>query len=332
MAKDWNQRLTETIAFIKKTPVPGFSGDRSYVTEAVDDWNRTAPADQRKQLSELMSQEKALNRPSKGADRAYRRGRILVTCAVIDPDPTKWADTSNSINRNTAPPGAAYNITFKSAYDVVGSGAKAGPNLAFLLASPREFLEKYKISVSGRKESAPFEYGIAMDGGMYKISAGNPTRIKTNFRAINVPAVLYETVKGSLGSLTGTDSSEGDNQQCGVMLTTQFTGCTYCFMVSADRSRLMAAHIDPGGGAGRKSVYDGETVSKALRGGGGFRNGDFGVFRAYGRVSDKSLYGYPMDATQMIIVAIKGKNGWKVFAQISKTDGFSVERIDKATG
>jgi len=152
----------------------------------------------------------------------------------------------------------------------------------------------------------------------------------TNFRAINVPAVLFETVKGSLDSLTGTDSSDfGD---CSVMLTTQFTGCTYCFMMSADRSRLMAAHIDPGGGVGRTSEHSGESVSKALRETGGFRNGNFGVFRAYGRVADKSQYGYPLTATQMIITALKGKNGWKVFAQIAEANKFRVARIDKQAG
>ena len=104
------------------------------------------------------------------------------------------------------------------------------------------------------------------------------------------------------------------------------------FDAAIDALEEASAARDPGGGVGRTSVYDGETVSKALREGGGFRNGNFGVFRAYGRVADKSQYGYPLDATQMIIVALKGKNGWKVFAQISKTDGFRVERIDKATG
>jgi len=330
MAKDWNLRLSETIAFIKKTPAQGFTGDRQFVTAALDEWNTTAPADQRKQLSELMSQEKAPNRPAKGPDRAYRRATILLECAVIDPDPTKWPGKSNAVNKDKASPSGLYTMAFGTAYDAVGSGAKAGPNLAFLLASPREFLERYKISVTGRNKSAPFEYGFAMDGGAYKITAGNPTQTTTNFRAINVPAVLFETVKGSLGSLTGTDSSDfGD---CSVMLTTQFTGCTYCFMMSADRSRLMAAHIDPGGGVGRTSEHSGESVSKALRETGGFRNGNFGVFRAYGRVADKSQYGYPLTATQMIITALKGKNGWKVFAQIAEANKFRVERIDKQAG
>src|SRR5262245_47511604 len=139
MAKDWNKRLTETITFIKATPVPGFSGDRSYVTTAVDDWNRTAPADRRKQLSELMSQEKAPNRPSKEPDRAYRRATILLRCAVIDPDPSKWPGESNSLNRDKASPSGLYPMTVGTAYDTVGSGAKAGPNRDFLLASPKEF-------------------------------------------------------------------------------------------------------------------------------------------------------------------------------------------------
>jgi hypothetical protein len=300
------------------------------VTTALDDWNQNAPTDQRKQLSELMSQEKATNRPASKPDRAYRRAAILLKCAIIDPNQATWAGESSATNRDKTSPADLYKLTFPTAYDAVCSGSKAGPNLAFLLASPREFLEKYKISVTGRPTSGPFEYGFAMDGGTYKITAGNPGQTPTKFRAINVPAVLFEKVERSLDSLTGTRSSDYDD--CSVMLTTQFTGCTYCFMVSADRSSLVAAHIDPGGGVGRTSTHTGETVSKALRENGGFRNGNGGVFRAYGRVSDKSLYGYPLTATQMIITALKGKNGWKVFAQIAEANGFRVERIDRQAG
>jgi len=56
----------------------------------------------------------------------------------------------------------------------------------------------------------------------------------------------------------------------------------------------------------------------------------FGV--SYGCVADKSQYGYPPSATPMIITALKGKNGWKVFAQNADANGFRVERIDKPTG
>lgn len=327
MAKDWKVRLTETIAFIKKTPAPGFTGDRQFVTAALDEWNQTAPADQRKQLSELMSQEKATNRPAKGPDRAYRRAAILLKCALIDPDRAKWPGESNAVNKDKVSPADLYKLSFPTAYDAVCSGAKAGPNRDFLLASPREFLEKYKVSVTGRPKAGPFEYGFAMDGGTYKITAGNPGQTPTKLKAINVPAVLFDTVERSLDSLTGTCSTDYDD--CSVMLTTQFTGCTYCFMVSADRSSLVAAHIDPGGGVGRTSTHTGESVSKALRENGGFRNGNGGVFRAYGRVSNGAEYGYPLTASQMIITALKGKSGWKVFAQIAEANGFRVERIDK---
>jgi hypothetical protein len=142
--------------------------------------------------------------------------------------------------------------------------------------------------------------------------------------------VLFDTVERSLDSLTGTRSSDYDN--CSVMLTTQFTGCTYCFMVSADGSSLVAAHIDPGGGIGRTSNHTGESVSKALRDNGGFRNGNGGVFRAYGRVADATQFGYPTSAQQMIITALRLKNRWRVYAQIAEQTGFTVKRIDKPAG
>jgi hypothetical protein len=117
-----------------------------------------------------------------------------------------------------------------------------------------------------------------------------------------------------------------------MMLTTQFTGCTYCFMVSGDGTSLVAAHIDPGGGVGRTSPHTGESISQALRANGGFNNGNGGVFRAYGRVADAGPFGYPKSATQMIITALKHHGRWQIYAQIAEGNGFRVERIDNLAG
>lgn len=330
MAKDWNRRLSETITLVKSTSPAGFNGDRQLVVTALEDWNRTAPADQRKRLSELMSQDGVPNRPSKEADRAFRRASILLNCAVIAPDPAGWPQQRTSVNSAKSDFATQYKNALISAHDSICSGALADANRDFLLASPLEFLTKYKITVTGKGTSAPFEYGFAMDSGTYKILAGNPFRTSTKLRAINVPAVLFDTVERSLNSITGTRSSDHDD--CSVMLTTQFTGCTYCFMVSIDGSTLVAAHIDPGGGVGRTSRHTGLSVSQALRAGGGFRNGNGGVFRAYGRVAGVDQFGYPQSATQMIITALIHKGRWQVYAQIAEGNGFRVQRIDNLPG
>ena len=330
MAKDWNQRLSETITLVKTTAPPGFNGDRQVVVTALESWNRTAPADQRKRLSELMSQEGVPNRPSKEGDRALRRAALLLQCAVTYPDPAEWPQKRNDVNASKTGFAAFYGAALTSAHDSICSGALAGPNRDFLLASPQEFLEKYKITVSGKTTSGPVEYGFAMEKGAYKILAGNPFQTATKIRAINVPAVLFATVERSLDSITGTRSS--DHNDCSVMLTTQFTGCTYCFMVSGDGSSLVAAHIDPGGGVGRTSAHSGESISQALRADGGFQNGNGGVFRAYGRVAAAGQFGYPKSATQMIITALKHNDRWQVYAQIAEGNGFRVERIDNLPG
>ena len=330
MAKDWNVRLTEAITLVKTTAAPGFSGDRHIVSTALEDWNRTAPADQRKRLSELMSQNGVVNRPSKEPDRALRRATLLLQCAVIDPNPANWAQKRSDVNASKTGFAAFYSAALTSAHDAICSGALAESNRDFLLASPQEFLEKYKITVTGKAASGPLEYGFAMEKGAYKILAGNPFRTATKIRAINVPAVLYDTVERSLGTITGTRST--DHNDCNVMLTTQFTGCTYCFMVSGDGSSLVAAHIDPGGGVGRTSTHSGESISQALRANGGFANGNGGVFRAYGRVGNAGQFGYPKSATQMIITALKHNSRWHVYAQIAEGNGFRVERIDNLPG
>jgi hypothetical protein len=331
MAKDWNTRLTQTITFVRNTPAPGtYTADRHVVAGALDDWNQTAPAAQRKRLSELMSQEGTTHRPAGKPERALRRATILLQCALIAPDTAGWSRKRDETNNNNGGEANLYGFALETAHDHVCSTDQAGANLAFLLASPKEFLAKYKVLVNGKSTSGRFEYGFTMEKGTYKMQVGNPNQTPTKILAINVPAVLFDTVERSLDSLTGTRSSDYDN--CSVMLTTQFTGCTYCFMVSADGSSLVAAHIDPGGGIGRTSNHTGESVSKALRDNGGFRNGNGGVFRAYGRVADATQFGYPTSAQQMIITALRLKNRWRVYAQIAEQTGFTVKRIDKPAG
>lgn len=328
MGKDWNQRLTETITVVRTTAAPGFNGSNHDVATALDGWNRSAPADRRKRLSELMSQDGAPNRPSREGDRALRRAAILLQCVLVAPDPAGWAQRRDDVNK-TGNPLEWYTQSMISAHDSLCSGALAGPNLAFLLASPQEFLEKYKISVSGKKDSGRLDYGFTMKKGAYRLEAGNPFGDATKISAVNIPAVLFETVKDSLDSLTGTRSS--DYNDCAIMLTTQFTGCTYCFMVSPDRTDLVAAHLDPGGGNRGPTTHTGESISQALRQRGGFRNGNGGAFRAYGRVANAGTFGYPY-AKQVIITALKNPqdNGrWAIYAQIeSLAGGFRVERID----
>ena len=329
MGKEWNARLTQTITFIRNTPgPPAYTADRRVVAEALDDWNQNASGAQRKRLSELMSQEGTLYRPANKPDRARRRATILLQCALIDTDPAGWDQKRDDTNNNRGGTEAnLYGFALETAHDRIGSTDKAGTNLALLRASPNEFLTKYKVTLNGKPTAGRYEYGFLMEKGGYKMQVGNPNQTPTSLLAINVPAVMFDTVERSLDTLTGTRSSDYDD--CNVMLTTQFTGCTYCFMLSADGSSLVAAHIDPGGGIGRTSNHTGESVSKALRENGGFRNGNGGVFRAYGRVADATQFGYPKSAQQMIITALKRNGRWRIYAQITEQNGFKVERLDK---
>jgi hypothetical protein len=272
-----------------------------------------------------MSQEGAPNRPANEPDRTWRRAIILIDCAFNVPDSANWQQKASDVNKEITAFANIYGRALEEAHDNLCSGALAAGNLNFLLADPKGFLQKYKIVVSGKPTSGTFEYGLSMGQGKYKLKPGD-TLSTTKLRAINVPAIFYDSVKQSLDSITGTRSSDYD---CSVMLTTQFTGCTYCFMISADGSSLVAAHIDPGGGVGRTTTNTGQSISQALRANGAFKNGNGGAFRAYGRVNDENLdFGYPMSADQMIITALKVNSHWRVYAQITEGTGWRVKRID----
>jgi hypothetical protein len=157
-----------------------------------------------------------------------------------------------------------------------------------------------------------------MRKGAYTLDCIGTFRGKIQINAINVPATPYSRVQGSPGALTATLSSL--DPSCNLMLTTQFIGCCYCFMVN--ETNLAAAHIDP------EKKVTGQHVSQQLRAHGGFSNGVGGTFRAYGRVDDGSrTYGYPQSAYQMIIVAVR-QRAWEVYAQIAREKTWDTRRID----
>jgi hypothetical protein len=133
-------------------------------------------------------------------------------------------------------------------------------------------------------------------------------------KAFNIPVTAWSTVKDKADEIVGTNVTSGE-----IALTTQFTGCCYCFMVSEDRKKLAAAHIDP------ERKVPGEKMAEELRQWGYFQiNGPKGLpwmgkFRAYGRVKDpKKDYGY--GDGRIIIVAVKGSGGWEIWSQTQTPD------------
>lgn len=321
MSKDIEVRLQETIQFIRTNQPVNFSGDFNMIIQALNTWRRTAPAQTQRTLSLLMSQEKAPNRPNNATDRNYRRACILLKCALVEPE-TQWAATAAQINNYKKDFASWYKYALDDSRDKLFSApAVARENLNLLKTHPKRFLNQYKLIVNGRPQGQRFSYGFYMENGTYNLDCNMPFKGRITEDAINVPATPYVSVQNNLGNIQATLSSVDNN--CDLMLTTQFTGCCYCFMVNG--GSLAAAHIDP---QGRTTGTTGQHISQQIRASGDFSNGNGGAFKAYGRVDPASgLYGYPQTALQMIIVAVKRGGAWRVYAQIDMGTHIIAERI-----
>jgi len=171
-----------------------------------------------------------------------------------------------------------------------------------------------------------YEYSFFMRDGGYKLVpyAQNPP-VQVKLHGINMPATPFSTVKDNLKGLPGVHTADYNDRPFGsnLLLTTQFSGCSYCFSVSVDRRSLITAHIDPEKGKG----VDGADIGKRLGAEGGFANGNGGTFRAYGRTTDRSKFGYGDGS--MVIVAVRRDGTWEIWAQLTEVSGnVIVERID----
>lgn len=324
--KDWNKRLTDTISEIEQVGLPGFAGDRALIVSSLRSWLASAPLNDRQELSELMSQDDVADRPNQPG-RASRRARILLACVLVTPARNDWAATVNFVNS------AAGDVTIAEsmaqAHDAIYSGqAKGDTNKNFLITHPKEFLEQYRVNIASKPAVEIYEYSFFMRNGEYRINPFAqvpPAAVKLH--AINMPATAFSLVKDNLGAIPGVHASQFNDRPLGanLLLTTQFSGCSYCFMLSADRSSLITAHIDPEKGKG----VDGAAIGKRLGAGGGFANGNGGTFRAYGRTTDKAKFGYGDGS--MVVVAVRRDGVWEIWTQLTGVSGARVvERIDNS--
>jgi hypothetical protein len=319
--KDAETRLRQTIQFIRSHQPPIFVGDFKGMVDALEIWYKNKDATTRNKLSTLMSQAKAKNRPQRKEDRAYRRAVILLKC--WHSDELKWPEVANFVSGVKEDFQDFYYGDLGLSRDIIySSSARATTNLQLLRSNPQQFLERYKLIVNGKPSGQRYSYGFYMEEGAYWLDCITPSKAKVQVDAINVPATPFTAVQHDLGNIQATLSSV--DTTCDLMLTTQFTGCCYCFMVNG--TSLAAAHIDP---QGKKTGITGQQISAQLRDHGGFSNGNGGTFKAYGRVPVGSdLFGYPQTAHQMIIVAVKSGTNWGVYAQIDLGEDRHVQRID----
>ena len=329
---------------------------RERLLVALWNWKNNATLMEQNQLSGLMSQSGAVNRPGRTLDRSYRRASILLRCAVTDPFPGNWQGHKDFVNRNYRVDFAGgYAMEVENAIDAYHSRPVVGANLIMALKTdPARFLTTYKLSVNGAGASGNVPYGLQMNNRTLRFECEPPPPGRATTPAIKVGVTAWASVaapgyRAGLQRIQGVDTSAYPGVD--LLFTTQFTGCTYCFMKNPAGTEVVAAHIDPGanpvGGRlprppeprrghvgpplpptpGVLYATSGELISERIRANGGFQNANGGVFKAYGR--NPGVYGYGTVATAVIIMGIKRGGVWEIWRQLQTLAGFDAARIDQ---
>jgi len=342
-AKTSQERLDQTIKFIKREGPHGRKkADWDVVIEALEDWygNVGAQAD-RPVVSGLMSfdQDKTGKRNSK-SDRHYIRAAILLRCVFRHPiNPRPFKAIADEERRRTNSARSIFENALSDIYDSAASMPLHGQKVIDeLLRDPQTFMQaNVLVPMCGNQGGQHwFSFNKSTEKWKIDVQQLQPAG-RASLQAFVVPPTLFSEVGGD-GSLVGSRSD--DSPACKVMLTTQFTGCSFCFSINGQS--LVAAHVDPGGGVGRDSTTTGEEVRTAMVKHTKFRNHNGGVFKVYGRralSTDGFGYGRNRDSSgrtgskQMVIVGLWRDGAWQLWSQQLFMDNATVvQRIDNLPG
>jgi len=158
-------------------------------------------------------------------------------------------------------------------------------------------------------------------------------------KAVNVPAVPWDLVPNRTAGSTFADIVGTELTGADVMISTQFTGCAFCFKEVG--GRLFAAHIMPDNGNAGQIPGSGIELANQLAGqraptvtGGDFSNAPgVGTFKVYGRgysniASRPAGYVYTGPPSAMTVIGVRRGAGWQIFSQeVSATKQLSVYQI-----
>jgi hypothetical protein len=264
MAKAYDDRLDETIAFIRNTAaVPTNAAFRGEVADFCDKWVNKAPQLLQQQVSELISQGWTTDG---GGKRNYRRALGLLDKVGNDLQYNRFVAFNAKELTNAQ---AGYKIlrksrgsTFESQLDErfeiflgqVGSKVFLDDRLSDLKTDTLEFLGRHRLKISGSKGGRQtYKFSVYPDG-----NAGVTYGLQLNAKGflyepsvevINVACTSFRDTKEKKNGLKGLDKIVGTEVKgdvdCSVMTTTQFTGCSFCMQKCGDG--LVCAHMDPEG-------------------------------------------------------------------------------------
>ena len=321
--KNYNTRLDEAMAFLRTVDMPYHAEMRVEVLNAVDDWYLNATPPQKQAISGFMSQSGSANRGGTVEARNYARAAIFLDCAIRYPNtPAEWPKMQRKVAGWSNSPNVKLFFTNQLAEvrdAVFSSRSVATRHIQNFQEHPVRWLNKYRLLVSTGSSAEVKPFGFFMVDGKYNLDAGTPGRGQVQVNALCLIPVTYNNVKAHADQVPATSTA---GRKCDLVLTTQFTGCSYCF--SIQNGELTTAHIEPG----RGTTNTGSGVSNDMRTNGAFAGGKHADFKAYGRVDLGSAeFGYQA-CDQMIAIGMKRPgSGWRIYAQMASNNTLTAKRI-----
>ena len=343
--KDAQARLDEIVAYIA-SQVPG--AERTPVTLYLTDWLNASIGGNAQALAGLsnpLTMTDATN-PGNKADRDRRRALILLelmkSTANVN---TATAVKQMGIGQVNTRFAALLEQLRIAASETHGTGAALQAVFATeLTAHPQRFLRANRVMMANLPAAtrAVFFYDYRRSTYCFDIAAPPAVRNPCRIPAVIVPAVVWDKVPGRTSSqIAGSFASIAPTELTGAttMISTQFSGCAFCFKVVG--TRIFAAHIMPDDSAG--SVVTGGGMALARQLGGqvaGIAGGNFaapgngaGQFNVYGAGwSNLAAFpnGYPVRTAAdqfMNIFGVVKSGAWRIYAQHVLNNTYTTVRI-----
>ena len=300
------------------------------------------------------SQHMSLGNPYVGAetqiDRKQRRAIYLLLSAIRDtvpgsplpPDPRTYVNLQRTL----------LDTVWKARLmwgQANGSTAPHADLMAWLRTNALLFLATNAIHIAGSPNQAVDALGAPTDRNVrpfclkyeasqhrYEFGAGALANT-LHFDTASVRALHWSLVPGraptpAAGSFAQIHGTELGGPNVDTMMTTQFTGCSFC--IKQHGGNVYAAHISPAGpGIAPALVLNGLTLARQLAGvevgvvGGDFANaaGGPGQFEVYGRGHSTIAAhpaGYPLNGRMYLFGLLHG-GVWSVYSQ-TQTDARAI--------
>jgi hypothetical protein len=345
MTKNPRTRLDETVAYIaSRVPAPEQLAVRTFLNDTIAFYGTGKSF---KDYSNSMTMTDVKNPGNEGERERRRALMMLEGMKTSATDARVLAIKTQPVGTVDTHLAALIDKVRIAADETKGSGGLLqSVFLNSLMSKTRMFLKHHRLPEGGigSRTVAYLYYEYKKD--QYKIETTKPGIYPKayQFNAVSIPPVAWFDVPGrtnsqTAGSFAGIVGTEltGAN----AMITTQFSGCCFCFKVVG--ARIFAVHIMPDAGSGGNAINGGGTgLARQLAGqvpgitGGNFAapcpgGGQFFVYGAgYSNVPGFPG-GYPPRQTSeyMNIFGRKRDDAWKIYTQHvhDNTNHYKVHRV-----